>query len=102
MAETGTGGIDTLDPPPLGDVDLAEAKRRIGARLFIKGNIDPVNVVLGGTPADVRAAAERCLSEAMAGGGYVLSTACSVPPASPPANILEIRAAAEAAGRYAR
>jgi uroporphyrinogen-III decarboxylase len=50
----------------------------------------------------VRAAAERCLGEAMAGGGYVLSTACSVAPASPPENILQIRAAAEAAGRYAR
>jgi hypothetical protein len=101
MAETGTGGIDTLDPPPLGDVQLLEAKRRIGDRLFIKGNIDPVNVVLGGTPAAVRAAAGRCLAEAMAGGGYVLSTACSVAPASPPENILQIRAAAEAVGRYA-
>jgi hypothetical protein len=102
MAETGTGGIDTLDPPPLGNVELADAKRRIGGRLFIKGNIDPVNVVLGGTPAAVRAAAERCLADAMAGGGYVLSTACSVAPASPPENILQIRAAADAAGRYAR
>lgn len=102
MAETGTGGIDTLDPPPLGTVELADAKRRIGDRLFIKGNIDPVNVVLAGTPADVRAAAERCLRDAMAGGGYVLSTACSVAPASPPGNILEIRAAADAAGSYAR
>lgn len=41
MAETGTDGIDTLDPPPLGTVDL----------------------------------------------GYILSTACSVPPHAPPENM---------------
>ena len=28
MAETGTQGVDTLDPPPLGNVELAKAKRR--------------------------------------------------------------------------
>lgn len=100
IAETGTSGIDTLDPPPLGDVDLADAKRRVGGRLFIKGNIDPVNTLLRGTPARVREDAERRLAIAMSGGGYILSTACSVPPATPPENILQLRAAADAAGRY--
>ena len=31
MEETGTQGIDTLDPPPLGNGDLAVAKRDFGA-----------------------------------------------------------------------
>jgi uroporphyrinogen-III decarboxylase len=100
IAETGTSGIDTLDPPPLGDVDLADAKRRIGGRLFIKGNVDPVNTMLRGTRRQVREDAERRLAAAMAGGGYILSTACSVAPATPPENILQLRMAAEAAGRY--
>ncbi len=46
LAASGADGVDTLDPPPLGNVDLADAKRRIGNRLFIKGNIDPVNTLL--------------------------------------------------------
>lgn len=100
LAETETDGIDTLDPPPLGDVELADARRRIGDRLFIKGNIDPVNTLLRGRPAQVREDAERRLLVAMAGGGYILSSACSVSPSTPPDNILELRAAADSVGRY--
>jgi hypothetical protein len=96
MSETGTNGIDTLDPPPLGNVDLEDAKKRIGDKLFLKGNIDPVNVMLLGTPAQVFAEASRCIKSASIAGGYVLSTACSVPPQAPPGNILKLREAADA------
>lgn len=100
LEETGTGGIDTLDPPPLGDVDLADAKRRVGQRLFLKGNVDPVNTVLRGTSAECAADARRRLEIAMEGGGYILSTACSVPPHAPPENIKALSSAAEEYGRY--
>ena len=96
LAETGTDGIDTLDPPPLGDVDLADAKTRVGGRLFLKGNVDPVGTVLLGTPESVLADARRRVEIAAPGGGYVLSTACSVPPGAPPANVRALRAAVEA------
>ena len=42
LADTHTEGVDTLDPPPLGNTELAEAKARIGERLFIKGNLNSV------------------------------------------------------------
>lgn len=97
MEQSGTDGIDTLDPPPLGTIDLADARRRLPPRMFIKGNIDPVNTVLRGTAEDCyRAATERM---AIAGPrGYILSTACSVPPRAPSENIMAIaRAAKESA-----
>lgn len=100
LAASGTDGIDTLDPPPLGDVDLADAKERIGSRLFIKGNIDPVNTLLAGSPQDCFEDACRRLRIAKPGGGYVLSTACSVSPATPPDNILALGAAVEQEGWY--
>jgi uroporphyrinogen-III decarboxylase len=100
LVETGTAGIDTLDPPPLGDVDLADAKARVGSRIFLKGNVDPVNTVLRGTAAECRADARRRLETAMPGGGYILSTACSVSPHAPPENILALTEAAEEHGRY--
>ena len=100
MEETGTEGIDTLDPPPLGTVDLADAKRRLGTRLFIKGNLDPVGELLAGTAdACYRAALER-LAAGKPGGGYILSSACSVAPHTPPENIAQLRRAVEAAGWY--
>jgi hypothetical protein len=95
IAATGTDGIDTLDPPPLGNVDLAEAKSRVGARLFLKGNVDPVGTVLLGTREAVREDAARRVAIAAPGGGYILSTACSVPPGAPPDNVRALRAAVE-------
>lgn len=100
MAETGTNGIDTLDPPPLGTVELSDAKRLLAGRQFIKGNLDPVNTVLMGTPDQVFEAARGRIATAGPGGGYILSTACSVAPAAPAANIMKLREAVEEFGRY--
>lgn len=100
MAGTGTNGIDTLDPPPLGTVELGDAKRQTAGRQFIKGNLDPVNTVLVGTPEQTFAAARERILTAGPGGGYILSTACSVAPAAPAANIVKLREAAEQFGRY--
>jgi len=80
MAETGADGIDTLDPPPLGDVELAEAKRRIGDRLFIKGNMKSVALLAYTTKEQVIAEASERIRIGKPGGGYILSTACSVAP----------------------
>ena len=100
MEETGTNGIDTLDPPPLGNVEIVDAKRQVRDGMFIKGNLDGVNTLLLGTPEDVMQAARERIEAAAAGGGYILSTACSVPPAAPPENILTLREAVESYGRY--
>ena len=95
MAETGIDGIDTLDPPPLGSVDLEDAKRRVGDRLFFKGNIDPVNTLLKRTRAEVRDDALRRLAIGSRGGGYILSSACSVSPRVPPENLTVLAEASE-------
>ncbi len=97
MADTGISGVECLDPPPLGRVDLADAKRRIGGRLFIKGNIDPVNTLLRGPVAEVRRDALRRLAIGSPGGGFILSSACSIAPHTPPEHI---RVLAEAADEF--
>ncbi len=99
LAETGTDGVDTLDPPPLGDVDLADAKRRVGARLFIKGNIDSV-ALLRDDQAGVRQRALAALQAGMPGGGYILSTACSVAPRVEPWKLTMLADIADEHGQY--
>jgi uroporphyrinogen-III decarboxylase len=98
LAETGIDGIDTLDPPPLGSVDLEDAKRRVGDRLFFKGNIDPVNTLLKRTREEVREDALRRLAIGSRGGGYILSSACSVSPRVPPENLTVLAEASEEFG----
>ena len=98
IASTGTNGIDTLDPPPLGNVELADAKRRVGERVFLKGNLDPVNIVLLGTAEQVVKQANQCLAAAAPGGGYILSTACSIPPHAPPENVALLHEVAKSFG----
>lgn len=95
MADTGIDGIDTLDPPPLGSVDLADAKRRVGDRMFFKGNIDPVNTLLKKSREEVRQDALERLRVGSVGGGYILSSACSVSPRVPPENLCVLVEAAE-------
>jgi len=100
MMETGTNGIDTLDPPPLGTVDLQDARQILAGRCFIKGNMDPVNTILKGTPQTVYEDAVRRIAIAGPGGGYILSSACSVSPHAPAANIRKLVEAVEDYGRY--
>ncbi len=87
IAETGVSGIECLDPPPLGNVELEDGLVRVGGTLFIKGNIDPVNTLLFGTPEMIRADALRRLSAGAGHGGYILSTACSIAPHTPRGHI---------------
>lgn len=99
MAEAGVSGIECLDPPPLGNVELADARARLGPSVFIKGNIDPVNTLLRGSRAAVETDARRRLAVGGAGGGYILSSACSIAPWTPAENVECLVPLAEAASR---
>lgn len=90
MADAGYDGVDTLDPPPLGNTEIEEVKDRLGGRIFLKGNIDPVNILKNGSPGEVYAKARGLAEKVGKTGGYILSSACSVSPATPPENILEL------------
>jgi uroporphyrinogen-III decarboxylase len=100
MMATDTNGIDTLDPPPLGTVKLEEAKEILSGKTFIKGNIDPVNTLLYGNQEKVREDVKRRIAIGKPGGGYILSSACSVAPHTPPENIEVLAQLAEEFGKY--
>lgn len=99
MAETGVGGIDTLDPPPLGTVDLAKAKEDFGSRFFFKGNLDAVNEMLRADDDTFDDAVKERLRIGKPGSGYILSSACSVAPHVDPARLRRMADLAQAYGR---
>jgi len=101
IAESGADGIECLDPPPLGDVELADAIARVGERLFIKGNIDSVNTLLFGRPETIRRDVERIMRTGMTAPGFILSTACSIAPGVPEEHVKIIAQVAEEGGQYA-
>jgi hypothetical protein len=100
MIETGTHGIDTLDPPPLGNTELADAKALIGNKVFIKGNMNAVELLAMKTKEEVIAHASERIRIGKPGGGYILSTACSVSPRMEPWKLELLVLLAEEIGRY--
>lgn len=100
MLETGTEGVDTLDPPPLGNTELAVAKQQIGDKVFIKGNMNAVELLLATNAQQVTDHASNRVLLGKPGGGYILSTACSVAPRVEPWKLEMLTPIAEALGEY--
>jgi len=70
------------------DADLSEAKRLVGERVRIMGNVHPSAVMLLGTPAEVKSATISCLRQAHDNPkGYIVASGCSLPTETPFANI---------------
>jgi hypothetical protein len=73
VASLGPDAMETFTPPDMGgDVDLAEAKRRIGDKICMIGGFDQFHFLTGCTPAQTRAEVRRCFETAGLGGGYIL------------------------------
>lgn len=100
IIDIGFSGLECLDPPPLGNVELDDAVKRIGQTTSIKGNIDPVNVLMNGTPEQIRRDAIRRLETGMKSEGFILSTACSIAPETPAKNLDVLFGVVEKYGHY--
>ncbi len=73
IAEMQPAAMETFTPVSMGaDVDLSEAKRRIGDKVCMIGGFDQAHYFTGCTPEETRAYVRKCFSEAGDGGGYIL------------------------------
>ena len=74
IADMGPDAMETFTPPFLGgDVDLSEAKRRIGFRVCMIGGFDQFHFLIGCTPQITRKAVRLCFEDAGRDGGFILS-----------------------------
>ncbi len=78
-----TLGADIIDIDHL--VDLGVARRLLGPRVVISGNVDPVSCVMRGPPAVVQSAVAHC--HAIAGAPFMINAGCEIPAATPPAHL---------------
>ncbi len=74
IVSNGTDAVETLTPPGMGgDVDLAEAHRRIGHQVAFIGGFDQNAGFVRGTPEDTRRMVRECFEAAGRDGGYIIS-----------------------------
>lgn len=98
MFEAGISGIECLDPPPLGNVELKDAVERIGDKGFIKGNIDSVNLLLNSSREEILEDLKQRIEIGKLKKGFILSTACSIAPPVKRENILLLKETLDQAG----
>lgn len=89
MVETGSDMLSISE-----QVDVAEAKAKIGSKVAIAGNIDPIQVLQFGTPEDV----EKKVKEAIQKGVDNLCPGCGFTPDTPLVNMKKMTDACRAAG----
>lgn len=98
--ETDLTIVDPLEIPPMGDCSLKELKQLYGDRLILKGNLHTTEVMLRGTPEDVRRASRQAIDDAAAGGGFVLSSGDQCGRDTPDENLFAMVETARTYGKY--
>lgn len=76
IAEVGWDVLHPLEPPPMGDIDLADAKRRIGDRVCLEGNIQIGELYASPTERLVEVVTEA-MEAGKPGGGFILCPSAS-------------------------
>jgi uroporphyrinogen decarboxylase len=100
MKEAQVDVFETCCPPPVGDFDLAAAKRDIGDSVCLKGWTDLLYVVKRGTPELVERTVREGIETAAPGGGFILGSSDSFRDGTPLENIEAYFAAAHKYGVY--
>jgi len=96
LRETGIGAfsLDNVE-------DLEEAKRVLGGKMGIQGNVPPVDVMKLGTPHDVLRSARECIRKGWdSPNGFTLTSGCQMPAGTPEENMQALMDAARIFGRY--
>lgn len=83
-----------------GWVDIAEAKRRIGDRVCLCGNLNSTSLLLEGSKAQVAEAAKKAIDVAAPGSGFILSSSGGMAPKTPIENVDAMYEVACTYGKY--
>jgi uroporphyrinogen-III decarboxylase len=87
-------GCDMVDIDSM--VPLEQARREMGAKVVLAGNLDPVKTLRNGSPAGITAALGECHRQA--GPRYIVAAGCEVPRDTSEANVRAMTAYARSHG----
>jgi hypothetical protein len=79
--------------------DMARAKKMIGDRCCISGNV-PCSTLITGTPAQVKESCRQLIETCAPGGGYILTGGCAATEVKNPENFRAFMQAAKEYGVY--
>jgi hypothetical protein len=82
-------------------VPLEQAKARIGGRVALMGNLDPLHVLLDGSDQQFAAQCKSLLTAGMPGGGFVFSAGGELSPGTDPERVRAMPRYARQVGAYA-
>jgi len=68
--------LDPLEPPPDGDIELAELKKRIGHKITLCGNMEMRDFEVG-APEEIDLKVRKIMEDAKGGGGFILMPAAT-------------------------
>jgi uroporphyrinogen decarboxylase len=100
IASTGIDVLETCTPPPVGDMELAKAKEKIGKKTTLKGCIDLLLVVKDGTPELIENTVRETMEIAKPGGGFIIGSTDSFREGTPRENIHAYFEACKKFGAY--
>ena len=95
LLETGSDGVE-ID----WQVDIADAKRRVGHAMTLKGNLNTSSLIRS-TPDEVYGLTRDGIAAGKAGGHFILSSGCCLGRDTPPASVDAMVRACEDFGSYA-
>jgi hypothetical protein len=100
IVDAGVDVVSGLQPPTVGDVVLADVKRKFGKKVALFGGLDPCYTFDMGTMETVKTGVISALRDGAPGGGYVLGTAEAVDPVVPVEMLIEASRVAKEYGKY--
>ena len=98
--ETDLNCINPLEISPMGDCDLADLKQHFGKKIALMGNLHTSEVMLFGSPEDVKRESLKAILAAGPGGGFILSTGDQCGRDTPEENIFTMVQTAREFGQY--
>jgi hypothetical protein len=99
IASIGIDGLHPLEPPPSGDVDLEDAKKRVGDRFCIIGNIQ-LDTLCRCSGEKLDEECKNAIMKAAPGGGFILEPTATPLPDTPVENIKVFIKAGRRYGSY--